>query len=156
MCLCVYYLLNCKQPRNPALSSIPLALILARGDQLYVSRKPLNRRDKGDTLSLLVQLLLQPWVPCINPPASLLFSRLSGLLAATGPTFSFQTFFPLSIQVSPFYHMASTALVRFLALLRLSSALPDPIVYMLLTLTDRTPTIPRLYALFVANTILSM
>ena len=37
-------------------------------------------------------------------------------------------FFPLSTQVSPVSHVASTTLVRFLALLRLSSALPDPIV----------------------------
>ena len=37
-------------------------------------------------------------------------------------------FFPLSTQVSPVSHRASTTLVRFLALLRLSSALPDPVL----------------------------
>ena len=44
----------------------------------------------------------------------------------TNPFFS--TCFPLSTQVSPISHMASASLVRFLALLRLSSALPDPIL----------------------------
>ena len=33
---------------------MPLALILPRRDQCYLLRKPLMRRDKGDTLSLLV------------------------------------------------------------------------------------------------------
>ena len=68
---------------------MPLALILPRGDQWYLLRKPLIRRDKGDTLSLLlVQILLEPWTPWAPPPASLLFPRLSGL-AATEPTLSF-------------------------------------------------------------------
>ena len=47
----------------------------------YLLRKPLIRRDKGDTLSLLVKFLLKPWVPFASLPASLLFSRLSGLEA---------------------------------------------------------------------------
>ena len=52
------------------------------------------RRDKGNTLSLLVQFLLKPWVPCAPPPCFLavLFSRLSGL-AATEPTLSYLRFF---------------------------------------------------------------
>ena len=62
----------------------------------------------------------------LPPRASLLFSRLSGL-AATGPTLPFHVF-PLSTQVSPVSHMASTSYVRFLALLRLSFALPDSIL----------------------------
>ena len=108
---------------------MPLALILPRGDQWYLLRKPQIRRDKGDTLSLFVQFLpTKPWVPCAPPPASLLFSRLSGL-AATGPTLSFLRF-PLfsPTQVSPVSHMASTTLVRFLPLLRLSCTLLDPIL----------------------------
>ena len=71
---------------------MPLALILPRGDQWYLLRKPLIRRDNGDTLSLLEQLLLEPWVPCAPPPAFLLLSRLSGL-AASEPTLSFLFFF---------------------------------------------------------------
>ena len=47
---------------------MPLALILPRGDQWYLLRKPLIKRDKGDTLSLLVQILLEPWAPCAPPP----------------------------------------------------------------------------------------
>ena len=43
---------------------MPLALTLPRGDQWYLLRKPLIRRDKGDTLSLLVQFLLKLRVPC--------------------------------------------------------------------------------------------
>ena len=43
---------------------MPLALILPRGDQWYLLRKPLIRRDKRDTLSLLVQFLLKLRVPC--------------------------------------------------------------------------------------------
>ena len=39
---------------------MPLELILPRADQLCFSRKPLIKRDKGDTLSLLVQFLLKP------------------------------------------------------------------------------------------------
>ena len=62
------------------------------GHVILVIRKPLIRRDKGDTLSLLVQFLLEPRVPCA-PPSALLLSRLSGL-AATGPTLiSFLQFF---------------------------------------------------------------
>ena len=76
------------RPCHPINShSMSLALILPRGDQWYLLRKPLIRRDRGDTLSLLVQLLLEPWVPCTPPPASLLLSRLSGL-AATEPILS--------------------------------------------------------------------
>ena len=95
----------------------------------YFLRKPLIRRDKGDTLSLLVQFLLinKPWVPCAPLPASLLLYRLSGL-ATTGPTLSFVRFFLFLTQVSPVSHMASTTLVRFLARLRLSSALPNPVL----------------------------
>ena len=79
------------RPCHPS-HSMPLALILPRGDQWYLLRKPLVRRDRGDTLSLLVQFLLEPWVPCAPPPASLLLSRLSGL-AATEPTLSFLHYF---------------------------------------------------------------
>ena len=46
---------------------MPLALILPRGDQWYLLQKPLIKRDKGDTLSLLVQILLEPWAPCAPP-----------------------------------------------------------------------------------------
>ena len=44
----------------------------------------------------------------------------------TSPFFS--TFFSLSTQVSPFSRTASTAILRFLALFRLPSALPNPIL----------------------------
>ena len=112
---------------------MPLALILPRGDQWYFLRKPLIRRDKGDTLSLLVVqiLLYEPWVPCGPPPASLLLPRLlSGLAATTEPTLSFLHFFRFQpIHVSPVSRTASTtAVLRFLALFCLPSALPNPIL----------------------------
>ena len=37
-------------------------------------------RQRGHTLSTCVQFLLKPCVPCASPPASFLFSRLSGLV----------------------------------------------------------------------------
>ena len=46
--------------RHPISRSMPLALILARGDQLYLLRKPLVSRDREDKLSLLAQFLLEP------------------------------------------------------------------------------------------------
>ena len=46
---------------------MPPALIFPRGDEWYLLRKRLIRRDKGDTLSLLVQYLLKSWVPCAFP-----------------------------------------------------------------------------------------
>ena len=119
-----------------------LAVILPRGDQLYVLRKPLIRRDKEDTHYLLVQFLLEPWVSCTRSPASLLFSRLSGL-AASGPTLScLHVFFP---------HMASTTLVWFLALLRLPSAFPNPILVPVppLLLTFPSPLPSRSYPVLV-------
>ena len=69
---------------------MPLALIA-----------PLIRRDKGDTVSLLVQFLLEPWVPRAPPPASLPFSRLSWL-AATGPTLYFLRVFLFPPKSPPF------------------------------------------------------
>ena len=47
------------RPCHPS-HSMPLALILPRGDQWYLLRKPLIRRDRGDTLSLLVHSYLSP------------------------------------------------------------------------------------------------
>ena len=54
---------------------MPVAMILPKGDRRYLLQKPLIRRDKGDTLSLLAQFLLKPWVSCVPRPDSLLFSR---------------------------------------------------------------------------------
>ena len=105
--------------------SIPLALILPRGDQWYLLRKPLIRRDKGDTLSLLVQFLFKPWVPRAPPPASLLLSRLSGL-AAAGPTLSFLHIFLFPPKSPPFPTWRLQLFWRVFALLRLSSAPPIP------------------------------
>ena len=82
-------------------------------------------RRRGHTHSLRVQILHKPWVPCAYPPASLLFSRLSGL-EATEPTLSCLRFFSFSTQVSPVFDIAYTILVQFHVLLRLSSRLPDP------------------------------
>ena len=62
---------------------------------------------------------------CAPPPASLLFFRLSGS-AATEQALSWLHLFR-STQVSPISHIASTIILRFLALLRLSSALPNPV-----------------------------
>ena len=45
---------------------------------ILIIRKALIRRDKGDTLSLLVQFLLKPRVPCASLATPSLFSRLSG------------------------------------------------------------------------------
>ena len=59
-------------------------------------------------------LVLPPLLPCY----SLDFLWVASLFST----------FPLSTQVSPVSDTASTSLVRFLALLRLSSALPDPIL----------------------------
>ena len=63
-------------------------------------------------------------MPCGLLPSSVLFSRLFEL-AAIEPTFSCQRF--LLFQVSSVSHIASTPLVQFLTLIRLSSALSDPI-----------------------------
>ena len=81
---------------------MPLALILPRGDQWYLLRKPLIRRDKGDTLSLLVQFLLKLRVPCAPPPASLLISTIIFELAATGPTLPFLHLFLVPPKSPPF------------------------------------------------------
>ena len=60
---------------------MPLALILPRGDQLYLLRKPLIRRDKGNTISLLARFFHKPCVAYASLPASLLFSSFSGSVA---------------------------------------------------------------------------
>ena len=99
---------------------MPLALILPRGDQWYLSRKPLIRRDKGDTLSLLVQILLEPWAPCTPPLASLLLPRLSGL-AATEPTLYFLHFFRFPPMSPPF---PARRLQLFCGFLRFFASLP--------------------------------
>ena len=95
VCVCVFIKLHITAQSGPVIlpsHSMPLASILPRKDQWYLLRKPLIRCDRGDTLSLLVQILLEPWAPCAPPPASLLLSRLSGL-AAIEPTLSFLHFF---------------------------------------------------------------
>ena len=93
-CVCIYSIVHNRaiRPCHPS-HSTTLALILPRGDQWYFLRKLLIRLDRGDTLFLLVQFFLKPWVLCAPPPASLLVSRLSGLLVATGPTLSFLRLF---------------------------------------------------------------
>ena len=82
--------------------------------------KTLIRRNKGDTLSPLVQFLFKPCVPCAPPPASLRFSRLFGL-TATEPTlsclrlFSFHPSlprFPYGVYNSCAFFCASSALLR--------------------------------------------
>ena len=82
---------------------MPLALILPRGDQWYLLRKPLIRRDKGDTLSLLVQFLLKLRVPSAPPPASLLISTIFEL-AATGPTLPFLHLFLVCMYIYSIAH----------------------------------------------------
>ena len=107
---------------------MPLALILLRGDQLYLLRKSLIRRDKRDTLSLLVQFLLEPWVPCASPPASLLFFRLSGL-ADTEPSLSCLRFFPFPPNFLTWRIQLLCSFLRFLASLPPSpipSSFPSP------------------------------
>ena len=89
-------------------------------------QKPLIRRDKGDTLSLLVQILLEPSAPCAPPPASLLLSKLSGL-AATEPTLSFLHFFRFR-PVSPSF--PARRLQLFCDFLRFFTSLPpSPILF---------------------------
>ena len=65
---------------------------------------PLIRCDKGDALSLLVQFSIEPWVPCAPPPASLLFSRLSGLAALLDQPFLFYVFFSFHPSLPRFPH----------------------------------------------------
>ena len=105
---------------------MPLALIFTRGDQWYLLRKPLIKRDKGDTLSLLVQTLLEPWAPCAPLPASLLLARLSEL-AATEPTLSFLHFFRFPPMSPPF---PARRLQLFWGFLRFFVPLPpSPILF---------------------------
>ena len=126
--MCIYQIIahnRAIRPFHPS-HSMPLALILPRGDQRYELRKPLIRRDSGDTLNslyLLYSSSLSPENLVLPPPASLLLSRLSGL-AATEPTLYFLHFFSLSTRVSPVSRTTSTTILRFLALFRLSCALP--------------------------------
>ena len=58
--MCIYEIAHNRafRPCHPS-HSMPLALILPRWDHWYLLRKPLIRRDRGDTLSLLVQFLLE-------------------------------------------------------------------------------------------------
>ena len=61
--VCVFIKLHTTAQLGPVIRfghSMPLALALSKGSRLYLSRKPLIRRDKGDTLSLLVRSLLGP------------------------------------------------------------------------------------------------
>ena len=84
---------------------------------IYLLRKPLIRRDKGDTLSLLVQFLLKLRVPCAPPPASLLISTIFEL-AATGPTLPFPHLFlvpPKSPPFPPWRLQLFSGFLRFLA-----------------------------------------
>ena len=63
MYVCIFIKLHITAQSGPVILVIPmpLALILPRGDRLYLLQKPLIRRDRGDTLSLLVvQFLLEP------------------------------------------------------------------------------------------------
>ena len=69
VCVCVYIFIKLHKPRNPALSSynrhsMPLALILPRGNQCYLLEKPLMmiRRNKGEGVCVFV--LLTKW--CIT------------------------------------------------------------------------------------------
>ena len=106
---------------------IPLALVFRRGDQCYLLRKLLIRRDKGDTLFLRVQFLRKPGVsfappllPCASPLASLLFSRYLGwqLLNQTFLDYVFSCFrpnlprFPHRIYKSSGVSCASSPLLR--------------------------------------------
>ena len=61
VCACVYLLITQNRAIRPCRPShsMPLALTLPRGDQRYLLRKSFIRRDKGDTLSLIVQFLLK-------------------------------------------------------------------------------------------------
>ena len=104
---------------------MPLALILPSGDQWYLLRKPQIRLDKGDTLSLLVQFLLKPWVPCAPPPASLLLSGLFGL-AATEPTLSFLHFSLFPPKSAPFSTWRLQLCCSFLCFF--ASRPPSPII----------------------------
>ena len=71
-CVCVVFCVSifvklhitAQSGRHPIHSKL-LALVLPRGDQRYLFRKPLIRRDKGDKLSLLVQFSFKSWVPCL-------------------------------------------------------------------------------------------
>ena len=101
---------------------------------IHIAKTYDQTRQREHTLSLL--FLLKPRAPCAPLPASFLLSiqlsRSSGL-ASTEPTlpilFLF-TFFPISAQVSPIFHIAYITLLGFLALLRPFSTLspiPSPV-----------------------------
>ena len=127
VCVCIYQITHDRAIRPCHLShSMPLALILPRVDQLYLLRKPLIRRDKGDTLYLLYSSYLSS--ECFVPPAQLTCSSLNYM----GRQLLYQPFliylFSLSGQVSPVSRIASTTPEGFSALLHLSSALPDPVL----------------------------
>ena len=124
--MCVYL---CVFKLDITTQSGPVILVILchspRGDQLWLYRKPLTKRDKGDTLSLLVQILRKPWIPCAPPPASLFFSRLSGL-AATGPTLYFLRFSLFPPKSPPFPTWRLQVLCGFLRFF--TSPPPSPII----------------------------
>ena len=99
--LCVMYILRMHyiahnraiRPCHPS-HSVPLALILPRGDQRYFLQKLLIRRDKGKTLYLLGLSALKSWVPCASPPASFLLSMGRQLLNQPFLVYVFSTFYP--------------------------------------------------------------
>ena len=74
--------------------------------------KTSDQRDKGDTLSLLVQFLFKLRVPCAPPPASLLISNL------LDRHFLFY--------ISSSFHQSLPPWRLILALLSLFFAIPDP------------------------------
>ena len=114
MCVCVFIKLHIIAQSGSVIllsHSMPFALILPRGikvlrDRWYSLLKPPIRRDKGDTLSLLVQFLLIPRVPCAPPPLLPCHSLdYLGWQLLNHP-------FSIPTQVSPGSHIASTTLVR--------------------------------------------
>ena len=98
MCvLCVFYKMPITAIRSCHCShSMPLALVLPRGNQLFLPRKPLIRREKRDMLSR--QFVFNPEAPCAPLFASFLFSR-SSWSTSTEPTLSCLLFLLLPSEV---------------------------------------------------------
>ena len=118
--MCIYQIAHNRAIRHCHLSHpMPLALLITK-----TSDQTRQRRHTLSTCTILTGALSSLCSPTLFPCYSRsIFNRLSGL-AGTEPTLSFLHFFSLSTQVSPVSHMASTTILRFFALLRLSSAPP--------------------------------
>ena len=121
--------LSCTYPGNPVLSFQSFCTTrigLPKGGSIILITKTTDQTSERDTLSLLVQFLLKPGEPCASLSASLIFSKLSESAVTEPIRFCLLSPSP-SAQVSPVSHVASMTPLGIFALLRLPSALLDPV-----------------------------